>query len=96
MAWWLVAMPRPFVRPGHTHPDPLPPRGRGDSPSSPPVLGSRFRGMGLSGGFCLGSLSFCEGRFASFAVLGPFTNGPYGVRSCFWLGGGGVVVLGCS
>ena len=27
--------------------------------------------------FVLGSLSFCEGRFASFAALGPFTNGPY-------------------
>ena len=23
------------------------------------------------------SLSFCEGRFASFAVVGPFSNGPY-------------------
>ena len=22
-------------------------------------------------------LSFCEGRFASFAGCGPFTNGPY-------------------
>ena len=35
------------------------------------------RGMGLGGGFCLGGLLFCEGCFASFAVLGPFTNGPY-------------------
>ncbi len=36
-------------------------------------------------GGCLGSLSFCEGRWAglkhasTFAVHGPFTNAPYGM-----------------
>ena len=46
----------------------------------------------------LGSLSFCEGRFASFAVVGPFSNGPYGWR--FWCsrtgsgGGVGIAVWG--
>ena len=37
-------------------------------------------------GFGLGGLYFCEGRFASFAVLGPFTNGPYGVGSLLQIG----------
>ncbi len=27
---WLFGVPRPFVRPGHPHPSPLPPSGRGD------------------------------------------------------------------
>ena len=27
---WLFGAPRPFVRPGHPHPDPLPLSGRGD------------------------------------------------------------------
>ena len=67
MAWWLVAVPRSFVRPGRPRPGPLPlllgvlgERGFPFLPSRPP-LGSRFRGMGSSGGSGLGSLSFCEG-----------------------------------
>ena len=41
----------------------------------------------------LGSLSFCEGRFASFAALGPFSNGPYGVAGLVFSDGGcGMVV----
>ena len=56
---------------------PRPPSGRGGLL----VVDGGFmlvaEGCGRAGGFGLGSLSFCEGRFASFAVLGPFTNGPY-------------------
>ena len=34
-----------------------------------------------------GVFIFAKVRFASFAVLGPFTNGPYGWRSwCSWTG----------
>ena len=59
-------------------------------------------GLGWRGGFGLGGLYFCEGRFASFAVLGPFSNGPYGVAVPVFLDGGcgtavslrGAVVVG--
>ena len=127
MAWWLFTVPRPFVRPGHPHPGPLPPSGRGGivvdggfgwclgrwfwdgvvvgchappvcpprSPSpwpspaerergfpflpSRPSLGSRFRGMGLSGGFCLGSLCFCEGALGRFETF-PYIRGAWAVH----------------
>ena len=40
-------MPRhPFVRPGHPHPDPLPPSGRGDFLLTPPIEGvSQFKAV---------------------------------------------------
>ena len=91
-------MPRPFVRPGHPYPGPLPlllgvlgERGFPFLPSRP-SLGSRFRGMGLSGGFVWGVFVFAKVCWAgfkpapTFAVLGPFTNGPYGWRSLCWVG----------
>ena len=54
------------------HPGPLGERGfvGGDG-------GGLVVGVGCEDGWVRKSLSFCEGRFASFAVLGPFTNGPY-------------------
>ncbi len=30
LRWWLFGVPHPFVRPGHPHPGPLPPSGRGN------------------------------------------------------------------
>ena len=30
MGFWLLGVPLPFVRPGHPHPSPLPPSGRGE------------------------------------------------------------------
>ena len=59
---WLVAMPRPFVRPGHPRPDPLPPSGRGDSPSSPPVHPwVPLSGDGVEWWFLFGESLFLEG-----------------------------------
>ena len=96
MGWWLFAMPRPFVRPGHPHPGPLPlllgVLGERGFPFllSRPSLGSRFRGMGLSGGLRVGKSLFLR-RTLRFlrdarAVLllgvlgerGVCSNGPYG------------------
>ena len=36
--------------------------------------------------FVWGVFVFAKVCFASFAVLGPFTNGPYGVRVFCWIG----------
>ena len=48
--WWFFTVPHPFVRPGHPHLSPLPPRGRGDFAhhSAHPSLGSRPR-IGVRG-----------------------------------------------
>ena len=76
------------------HPGPLPPSGRGGLL----LVGGGFGWLSGEEGELVvfvwggGGLSFCEGRFASFAVLGPFTNGPYGCRSrCSWTGSAGGV-----
>ena len=60
-------------------PGPLPPGGRGGFVGG----GWGFQlvvGCVWDGGvvFVWGVFIFCEGRFASFAVVGPFSNGPYG------------------
>ena len=39
--------PRPFVLPGHPHPDPLPRSGRGENPLLPPTRGHSAGGVAL-------------------------------------------------
>ncbi len=69
---------RPSLPPLAPHPGPLPRRGEGDFPFPfPSTLGFLVSRIGSGCGFGLERLLFCEGRFASFTVLGPFTNGPY-------------------
>ena len=56
-----------------------------------PLLVGDFGACGMSGWFCniprWGVFIFAKVRFASFAVLGPFSNGPYGWRFwCSWTG----------
>ena len=41
----------------------------------------------MAGWFLFGDLYFCEGRFASFAVVGPFSNGPYGAAVLVFVDG---------
>ena len=50
-------------------------------------------GFGMAGGFVWGVFLSAKVRFASFAVLGPFSNGPYGMAVLVFSDGGcGMVV----